>query len=149
MYAYQALLESTSVAAHAMAEVCPLSVQEQEWLDGGIAEFNRGRYWHAHEDWEEMWKSLKVRKSDQRFILGIQGLIQTTALMFQYERKKSRGVINMWDKLTAKLGTPDSPLFEELWCVDIHKVLREVLPFFSDASADEPTWKLEPHNVKL
>ena len=65
-----------------MAVKCPLSEQEQSWLDDGITEFNTGRYWHAHEDWEEMWKSLKAREADQRYILGIQGLIQTTALMF-------------------------------------------------------------------
>ena len=67
---------------------CPLSQQEQRWLDDGITKFNTGRYWHAHEDWEEMWKSLKAREVEQRYILGIQGLIQTTALMLQYERKK-------------------------------------------------------------
>jgi len=132
-----------------MADGCPLSSQEQEWLDAGIAEFNRGRYWHAHEDWEEMWKSLKASGVDQRFILGIQGLIQTTALMFQYERQKTRGIVKMWGKLTDKLGTPDKPLFGNLWCVDIPKVLQEVLPFFVDATSDEPTWELEPHKILL
>ena len=120
-----------------MADKCQLSEQEQEWLDGGIAEFNTGRYWHAHEDWEEMWKSLKAREVDQRYILGIQGLIQTTALMYQYERQNTRGIVNMWGKLTGKLGTPESPLFEELWCVNITKVLQDVLPYLNDATASE------------
>ena len=97
-----------------MAVKCPLSEQEQRWLDGGITEFNTGRYWHAHEDWEEMWKSLKAREADQRYILGIQGLIQTTALMLQYERQKTRVIVKMWCKLTDKLATPQSPLFEDL-----------------------------------
>ena len=132
-----------------MADKCPLSEQEQGWLDGGITEFNTGRYWHAHEDWEELWKSLKAREVDQRYILGIQGLIQTTALMLQYERQKIRGIISMWAKLTDKLGTPESPLFENLWCVDIPKVLQEVLPFFTDATADEPTWGLNPNTVLI
>jgi hypothetical protein len=132
-----------------MADKCPLSEQEQGWLDGGITEFNTGRYWHAHEDWEELWKSLKAREIDQRYILGIQGLIQTTALMLQYERQKIRGIISMWAKLTDKLGTPESPLFENLWCVDIPKVLQEVLPFFTDAAADEPTWGLNPNTVLI
>ena len=132
-----------------MAVKCPLSQQEQGWLDGGITEFNTGRYWHAHEDWEELWKSLKAREIDQRYILGIQGLIQTTALMLQYERQKIRGIISMWAKLTDKLGTPESPLFENLWCVDIPKVLQEVLPFFTDAAADEPTWGLNPNTVLI
>ena len=132
-----------------MVDECPLSNQEQEWLDGGIAEFNEGRYWHAHEDWEEMWKSLKARDASQHFILGIQGLIQTTALMFQYKRQKTRGTVMMWGKLTDKLGTPDSPLFENLWSVDIPQMLQEVQPFFIDASADEPTWGLNLSKVIL
>ena len=81
---------------------CPLSQQEQRWLNDGITKFNTGRYWHAHEDWEEMWKSLKVREVEQRYVLGIQGLIQTTALMLQYERQKPQGIIKMWSKLTDK-----------------------------------------------
>ena len=132
-----------------MAVKCLLSEQEQRWLDDGITEFNTGRYWHAHEDWEEMWKSLKAREADQRYILGIQGLIQTTALLFQYERQKTRGIIKMWDKLTDKLGTPESPLFENLWCVDIPKVLQDVHPFLIDATADEPTWCLNPNTVLI
>ena len=130
-------------------EKCPLSEQEQKWLDGGINEFNTGRYWHAHEDWEEMWKSLKARDAGQRYILGIQGRIQTTALMFQYERQKPQGIIKMWSKLTDKIGTPESPLFDELWGVDISKVLHDVLPFHADAAADEPTWSLDPNTVQI
>jgi len=132
-----------------MAVKCPLSEQEQRWLDIGITEFNTGRYWHAHEDWEEMWKSLKARGAEQRYILGIQGLIQATALMFQYERQKIRGIVKMWSKLTDKLGTPESPLFDDLWSVDIPKVLQDVLPFFTDATADEPTWGLNPNTVLI
>jgi len=94
-----------------------------------------------------MWKSLKAREADQRYILGIQGLIQTTALMFQYERQKTRGIVKMWSKLTDKLGTPDSPLFEDLWSVDVPKVLQDVLPFFADATTEEPTWGLNPNTI--
>ena len=132
-----------------MAVKCPLSQQEQRWLDGGITEFNTGRYWHAHEDWEEMWKSLKAREVEQQYILGIQGLIQTTALLLQYERHKTQGIVKMWRKLTDKIGTPESPLFEKLWCVDIPKVLQDVHPFLIDATADEPTWSLNPNAVQM
>ena len=132
-----------------MALKCPLSHQEQRWLDGGITEFNTGRYWHAHEDWEELWKSLKVREVEQLYIRGIQGLIQTTALMFQYERQKFRGIVKMWSKLTDKLGTPESPLFDNLWCIDIPKVLQDVVPFYIDATTDKPTWSLNPNVVQI
>ena len=132
-----------------MAVKCPLSQEEQRWLDGGITEFNTGRYWHAHEDWEELWKSLKVREVEKQYIRGIQGLIQTTALMFQYERQKFRGIVKMWSKLTDKLGTPESPLFDNLWSIDIPKVLQDVVPFYIDATADKPTWSLNPNVVLI
>jgi hypothetical protein len=132
-----------------MADECKLSEKEQGHLDDGIAEFNRGRYWHAHEGWEDMWKSLKARDVDLRFILGIQGLIQVTALMFQYERQNPRGIINMWGKLTDKLGTPGSPMFENIWSVDIPKLLQNVLPFLNDAIREEPAWELNPNDVLI
>ena len=132
-----------------MAEKCPLTAQEQKWFDEGLIEFNSGRYWHAHEGWEEMWKSLKARDVGQKFIRGIQGLIQIAALMFQYERCKSRGTINMWSKLTDKLGTPESPLFQILWAVNIPKALEEVSKFYADASAETPSWELDPHTILL
>jgi hypothetical protein len=69
--------------------------------------------------------------------------------MFQYERQKIRGIVNMWGKLTDKLGTPESPLFEDLWSVNIPKVLQEVLPFLTDANASEPTWGLNPNTVQI
>ncbi|MGY8699295.1 MAG: hypothetical protein ACKVHC_06295, partial [Candidatus Poseidoniales archaeon] len=71
------------------------------------------------------------------------------ALMLQYERKKTQGIIKMWKKLTDKIGTPESPLFEMLWCVDVPKVLHDVLPFQTDATADEPTWSLNPNAVQI
>jgi hypothetical protein len=40
-------------------------------------------------------------------------------------------------------------LFEMLWCVDIPKVLHDVLPFYTDATADQPTWNLNANTVQL
>ena len=69
--------------------------------------------------------------------------------MYQYERQNTRGIVNMWGKLTGKLGTPESPLFEELWSVNITKVLQDVLPYLNDATASEPTWGLNPNTVQI
>ena len=111
-----------------MDEGCPLTEKEQRHLDDGIAEFNSGRYWHAH---------------------GIQGLIQVTALMFQYERQNPRGINNMWGKLTDKLGTPELPFFVSIWSVDIPKLLDEVIPFLNDSNLENPCWDLNPNDVQI
>ena len=126
-----------------------LTDEQKSWLDAGIAEFDTGRFWHAHEEWEDLWKSLKAQDYDVLYVKGIQGLIQSAALLFQVEKQNQRGVVNMWGKLTDKLGTPESPLFENLWCVDIPKVLQDVLPFLTDATSDEPTWELNPNTVLI
>ncbi len=132
-----------------MTEECPLTEKEQRHLDDGISEFNLGRYWHAHEGWEDMWKSLKSREANIKFVLGIQGLIQVTALMFQYERQNTRGINNMWSKLTAKLGTPESPFFGKIWSVEVPKLLGEVIPFLNDSNLENPTWNLNPNDVQI
>ena len=126
-----------------------LSQDEQAWLEGGIAEFNNCRYWHAHEDWEELWKSLKSRNVDLDHVLGVQGLIQTTALMFQYERRNKRGCLSMWSKLTEKLDTPNNTKFDNLWSIDIPLLLREVSVFIDDADSEEPKWNLQCSAVQL
>jgi len=62
-------------------EALPLTEAEETLLLEGIQEFDSARYWHAHESWEDMWNSLKRREAPLPEILGIQGLIQTAALL--------------------------------------------------------------------
>jgi hypothetical protein len=131
----------------------PLSEQQREWLKSGIAEFDSGRFWHAHEDWEELWKSLKAEQSEEHFILGIQGMIQCAALLFQYERQNPRGVANMWSKVTEKLGTPEAVKMNQLWTVDISRLLTDLIPFAEDAASEgQPNsdpWGLDATSVKI
>ena len=85
-------------------EPSPLSAQESELLQKGRLDFDTGRYWHAHEAWEDLWNALKQRNAAKDEILLIQGLIQTAALLYNHQRKKSRGVRNQWEKLVPKLA---------------------------------------------
>ena len=132
-----------------MGDANPLSAQQQIWFDAGINEFDSGRFWHAHEDWEDLWKSLKAQQAEPSFILGIQGMIQCAALLFQYERQNPRGIANMWSKVTEKLGTSDSPKVEELWGVNIVELLADLQPFVDDAAQKVPDWSLEAASVKI
>lgn len=52
----------------------------QAWRDG-IVEFNLGRYWHAHEQWEKRWNFLPSPDREQ-----IQSLIQAAAVFHLIER---------------------------------------------------------------
>ncbi|MEW5978854.1 MAG: DUF309 domain-containing protein [Acidobacteriota bacterium] len=60
--------------------------QEKETFLRGIALFNAGRFWEAHEAWEEIWLN---HPEDGRFF--IQALIQLAAGYHQLRRGIRRG----------------------------------------------------------
>ena len=61
----------------------------------GVSSFNGVRYWHAHEDWETLWRA--ADEEDRDFY---QGLIQVAAGLLHLERRNLRGARN---KLTEGL----------------------------------------------
>jgi predicted metal-dependent hydrolase len=66
----------------------------------GIELFNQGRYWEAHEAWEEAWTSDR-HGPDRGFY---KGLIQIAAGCLHYTRKNRRGTLNKWRSGAAYLG---------------------------------------------
>ncbi|MCI0423313.1 MAG: DUF309 domain-containing protein [Acidobacteria bacterium] len=65
-----------------------LTPSEEEYFERGVALFNSGKFWEAHEAWEEIWKN---RPEDGRFF--IQGLIQLAAAYHQLGKRVHRGVL--------------------------------------------------------
>ena len=104
-----------------------LSEKQSNWLDAGIEHFNAGRFWHAHEDWEHLWKSLKGN-ADQKLIDGVQGIIQIAAMLLNHEREKVRGVTNLWIKSSTKL----EPVIQGLFGIDIASLYTDSEPFHRD-----------------
>ncbi|MGH2566860.1 MAG: DUF309 domain-containing protein, partial [Bacteroidota bacterium] len=68
-------------------------------LHEGVALFNRGKFWEAHEVWEELWKR---RREESRIFF--QGIIQAAAA---YHRTvtdpKYTGAVNNLEKALQKL----------------------------------------------
>ena len=61
-------------------------------LERGVELFNGGRYWEAHEAWEEAWTPDR-RGPDAGFY---KGLIQVAAGCLHYTRRNRRGTVNKW-----------------------------------------------------
>jgi uncharacterized protein len=61
-------------------------------LQRGIELFNEGRYWEAHEAWEEAWTPDR-HGPDRGFY---KGLIQVAAGCLHYGRRNRRGAVNKW-----------------------------------------------------
>ena len=68
-------------------------------LARGIELFNQGRYWEAHEAWEEAW--MPDRHGPDRGFY--KGLIQVAAGCFHYQRRNRRGALNKWRSGAAYL----------------------------------------------
>ena len=66
----------------------------------GIELFNQGRFWHAHEEWEDAWKA----EEDPSLRLFYKGIIQTAAALVHWQRGNPRGLQLNWRKARPKLG---------------------------------------------
>ena len=104
-----------------------LTKQQSDWLDVGVEHFNEGRFWHAHEDWEALWISLKGN-AGQELIDGVQGIIQVAAMLLNHQRKKARGVVSLWTKSSAKLR----PVIDGLFGLDIASLYVDSEPYHLD-----------------
>ena len=69
----------------------------------GVADFNAGRFFEAHEVWEELW--LAATEPEKTFL---QGLIQVAAAFHHHGRRNARGTRSLLTAGIAKLaGCPD------------------------------------------
>ena len=74
-----------------------LQKEEQLFLDG-IIEFNNGKYYDAHEIWEELWNDYPLKDP-----LFIQGLIQVSVAYFHIINLNLKGSLSLFNKSLPKL----------------------------------------------
>jgi predicted metal-dependent hydrolase len=124
-----------------------VGLHPREYLQG-IEYFNAGRYFDAHEIWEEIW----LRSSGDTKLF-YQMLIQAAVGLYHYERGNARGARGMFNNVTEKLGRLPS-IFMSLDLVDFAKqfmlALKELIENGNEAPpADEshrPRIKLLPRD---
>lgn len=78
-------------------------IEEAEKFERGVAHFNAGRFFEAHEAWEELW--LAASEPDKTYL---QGLIQIAAAFHHHGRGNARGTRSLLAAGSAKLaGCPE------------------------------------------
>lgn len=78
-------------------------MSDEEKFERGVAHFNAGRFFEAHEVWEELW--LAAAEPEKTFL---QGLIQVAAAFHHQARGNARGARSLLPAGVAKLaGCPD------------------------------------------
>jgi hypothetical protein len=75
----------------------------EEYLKG-IALFNCREFYHAHEEWEELWKHHSGAGRD-----FYKGIIQIAVAFLHWQRANPKGAIKMWKSGSAYLVKFKSP----------------------------------------
>ncbi len=92
----------------------------------GIAEFNRGDYFEAHERWEELWHD--TAGPDRRFY---QGLIQAAVAVYHAGNGNSRGARRLFHsarRYMSVYGPNHLGLHVTAFWVAIERALADFLP---------------------
>jgi predicted metal-dependent hydrolase len=72
--------------------------EAEEKFQRGLAQFNRGEFFEAHETWEEIW--LASPESEKAFL---QGIIQVSAAFHHYSRSNHKGACSLLQAGLKKL----------------------------------------------
>ena len=76
-------------------------------LERGIALFNRGQFFEAHEAWEDAWRV----ETDTTTRSLLQGLIQVAAGFVKWQRGQPRGMASLLERGADKLRRGPTDLF--------------------------------------
>ncbi len=109
-------------------------------LDEGIAIFNEGRHWHAHEAWEDLWKQLEGDAKEY-----VQGLIMAAAMLVHYERTNPAGVAKHWQNVQDRLP-PHAPA---TWGVQVRGLLAQLKDYAKTAAEGADAMTLDPGLVQI
>jgi hypothetical protein len=100
----------------------------------GVALYNAGRFWEAHEALEPVWRAAPPPERD-----FWQGLIQAAAAMLHRERGNRHGLITQGGAAIRRLGTAPPPGFP-VETVRFVQTLRRCV----DEAGPVPRMTLEP-----
>lgn len=98
----------------------------------GIDHFNAGRYFDAHEVWEEIW----LRSSGESKLF-YQMLIQAAVGLYHYERGNARGARSMHANVIEKVGRLPA-VFMSLDLVDFSRQFRSFLAELIENNNEAP-----------
>jgi predicted metal-dependent hydrolase len=112
-------------------------VMERDALEEGIALFNEGKYFEAHEAWEDLWLNERDA-SEKRFY---QGLIMAAGAMLHYKKRECAGANSLLEKSIPMIqeGMHSHP---NLRIGDLTRALDGLKNEFSRCSYNVPTESL-------
>jgi uncharacterized protein len=116
----QSTVVSESPSQETGLDAITMELYPREYLQG-IEDFNAGRYFDAHEVWEEIW----LRSSDETKLF-YQMLIQAAVGLHHYERGNARGARGMYANVVEKLSRLPA-VFMSLDVIDFSRQFKGAL----------------------
>lgn len=95
----------------------------------GLAHFNDGEFYDAHEVWEDLWHTLQGPDAD-----FIKGLIQYATALHHFRRGNLKGTRTLVSGGTALLA----PFDGEFWGVPVKKLRDDMAACAKDVLAHQP-----------
>lgn len=118
-------------------------VYPREYLEG-ISHFNAGRYYDAHEIWEEIW----LQSADDAKLF-YHMLIQSAVALYHYQRNNLLGARALYERVCEKL----QKLPPVLMSLDVSELAHQLQVFFAESSEKEsesvPTGNRPPPLIRL
>lgn len=100
-----------------------------ELLDQGIAYFNQGYFFEAHDVFEEVW--MHDREESRQFY---QGLVQLSTGFYHFVMRNLKGTESQLTKGVAKLA-PYQPEYQN---IDLEELIHQVNRFLNAIRASDP-----------
>lgn len=117
-------------------------MSDEEKFERGVAHFNAGRFFEAHEVWEELW--LAAAEPEKTFL---QGLIQVAAAFHHRARGNARGAQSLLAAGIAKLaGSPDD--FRGIAIGDLREEAEQWIEILRDSKGSESRDVPKIHTAK-
>jgi predicted metal-dependent hydrolase len=112
------------------AGISDITQDDMESLDKGIALFNEGKFFEAHEQWEKVWRKMKETPGRR----CIQGLIKIAAALVHYKRGEYTGTSRLIENGSRMMLNVSG---ENLLGIDIESFLKQVSFFYERFKASE------------
>jgi len=106
----------------------PCSETQAEFFTVGIAHFQRGAYWQAHEAWEGAWRLMGNGPEDDAEII-LRGLIQLASACHCRQQGRNEPARRNLEKGREKLALYAG----SLWGIDIPKLSAQLTDGLPDA----------------
>lgn len=99
----------------------------QQKFKEGVALFNSGRFFEAHEAWEEIW--LKDRNSETGKML--MGLIQWSAALLKDQKNQPKAALSLAQSAFTKLKSVDQKI-AAAWGLNLEEWLEKIKDFLAN-----------------